>query len=274
MAENDNLLRLNQAFSAIKQVLKEKLSKYEDFTRNNTRAIPVPNTGHYIYPENSIETDVAFFGLLFSELYETLSSAAEETRKQATATKKGHSKIKPIVTSQHKHIPEMKLIGQWIKSNPKSYAYFKAMYKCILHEQGPTITCSKPTDNFGANADTTFEEFVSGEVMHTFRNAFAHIKLSYKNAESVASYLDAQYGELVTCFSKSEWVTNLAKEFTPNSYTLLLLDGFKDNSTSSWKYLRCVVANFADLRYNLHLFLKTLVEEEKDWRDVFGNKIE
>ena len=60
----------------------------------------------------------------------------------------------------------MKLIGRWIKSNPKSYAYFKAMYKCIFHEQGPTITCSRPTDNFGANADTTFEEFVSGEVMH------------------------------------------------------------------------------------------------------------
>jgi hypothetical protein len=227
----------HESLETLETSVRPKFKAYFAFTRNLPRT--VPNTPHpgFIYPDNSVMSDLTILASLFGEIYQAF---------------KGHSARSDFAAA---------LAGN---------ANLREDFRQIVEgETGQGASGSFWITGPGGLARVSTDDAIQShhlkKLLRTLRNGFAHFHWRYDNL-SARDYWHAQ-----------NWSTQGApaafdlNNRPPNNYMTYIADGIKWDPNRFWNLtdLRILATPIPCLRYFLHLNLQQLLNNTRI--DIFGN---
>ena len=221
--------------------VRPKFNAYFDFTRKLCRE--VPNTPHagFIYPDNSVMSDLTILASLFGEIYQAFKD--HSARSDFAATLAGSTNLRE----------DFRQIVEGCEGANGSF---------WITRQGVLARLS---------TDDALQKHHLEKLLRTLRNGFAHFHWRYDNL-SARDYWDAQNWS--TQGAPAAFDLN---NRPPNNYMTYIADGTTDrnrwdpNCFWNLRDLRILATPIPCLRYYLHLNLRQLLNNTR--KDIFGNEV-
>jgi hypothetical protein len=229
---------LSQAsLDTLENSVRPKFNAYFGFTRCLTRSVPVHN--YFIYPEDSILSDLTVLAALFAETYEAFSSNA---RSQFAGALAGDNDLRE----------DFRRIVQGDRGKNESDGSFWMFESTSGTGRVPTA------DVVSVHLET---------LLRTLRNGFQHFHWRYDDL-SALDYWSAQHWST----AGADTAFDLGNR-PQNNYMAYIADGFRWNARRFWQLsdLRILVTPYTVLRYHLHLSLNQLLNATRV--DVFDRAV-
>ena len=214
----------------LEDVVAPKFNAYFSFTKDLIRSIPL-EAGVFIYPDNSLNSDLNFLWLIFTDVHEIV----------------GRPGLAELVKCEPFFQQQFFQIVEGDRNNPNGEFW---------HQAKPgTLTQISTHDAVNGHLESLFR---------TLRNGFAHAHWLYENL-SASDYWKKRGWET----ADAPVSFNLSQRPRKN-YLTYIADAPDFDEHRFWKLedLRILITPAHLLRYHLHLFLSFLLTGQK--LDVFG----
>jgi hypothetical protein len=225
-----------ESLETLETSVRPKFNAYFAFTKNLSRTVPNPPHPWFIYPANSVMSDLTILASLFGEIYEAFNG--HSARSDFAAALAGCANLR----EDFRKIVEGDANGSfWITTDP-----------------GGLATVS---------TDDAIQKHHLETLLRTLRNGFAHFHWRYDDL-SAPDYWDAQNWS--TQGAPAAFDLNNRPR---NNYMTYIADGKNWDPNCFWnlKDLRILATPIPCLRYFLHLNLQQLLNNTRI--DIFGNAL-
>ena len=223
-----------ESLETLETSVRPKFNAYFAFTQNLTRT--VPNTAHagFIYPDNSVMSDLTILASLFGEIDQAFKD--HSARPDFAAELAGSANLR----EDFRQIVEGETNGSFWITGPDGLAR--------------------------VSTDDAIQHHIE-TLLRTLRNGFAHFHWRYDNL-SARDYWHAQNWS--TQGAPAAFDLN---NRPPNNYMTYIADGIGWDPNCFWnlKDLRILATPIPCLRYYLHLNLQQLLNNTRI--DIFGNAV-
>lgn len=222
--------------AAIETGIRERFDAYFTFTKSLTRSILQPQ-GHFIYPNESMLSDLTVLSSLFAEVYQAFEEHG--------------GKVPGFVTYVLSELPLLVDLGRILEGHDAqeqdgSYWDF-------------SVTSAGPIPR----ADVLSAGHLDS-LLRTLRNGFQHFHWRFENLSALDYWKARQWSTL-----GAPAAFNLSGR-PPKNYMAYIADAYRLDPQNFWQHkdLRILVTPHHVLRYHLYLFLHYLTYGRR--LDIFG----
>jgi hypothetical protein len=223
------------SLDALENSVRPKFNAYFGFTRSLSRGVPDARHHCFIYPDDSLMSDLTVLAALFGETY------------QAFQERTALSQFAAVLAGEANLREDFRRIVEGDPGQDPDGSFW------IFHPRG---TGRVSTDDA---ASVHLEQ-----LLRTLRNGFLHFHWRYDNL-SALNYWNAQHWSTDGASPDFDLANRPQK-----NYMAYVADAAKWDPSRFWDLedLRILVTPYSVLRYHLHLSLQQLLNESRI--DVFG----